>query len=102
MVLLASSVKQTEIDHYVALLGIGELLEGTTSADDVRRSKPAPISLLAYGSMWRPSLPAARCGVRTIALRSGGFPDAELAEFGALEICDGVGALIATWHARMT
>jgi membrane protein len=35
---LASSAKRDELDHYVGLLGIGELIAATTSIDDVDAS----------------------------------------------------------------
>ncbi len=40
-VVLASSAKRAEVDHYIQLLGIKHFLEGSTCADDVLKSKPA-------------------------------------------------------------
>jgi beta-phosphoglucomutase-like phosphatase (HAD superfamily) len=40
-VLLASFAKQSEIDHYVDLLDVRDLISGTTSGDDVAKTKPA-------------------------------------------------------------
>src|SRR5882757_7782808 len=40
-VLLASSAKDTEVEHYVRLLDVQRFLTATTSADDVANSKPA-------------------------------------------------------------
>jgi beta-phosphoglucomutase-like phosphatase (HAD superfamily) len=40
-VLLASSAKQSEVDHYVKLLQVQPLLNATISADEVEASKPA-------------------------------------------------------------
>ena len=41
-ILLASSARQSEVDHHVDLLGCRDLLAATTSKDDVEHSKPAP------------------------------------------------------------
>ncbi len=39
---LASSGKRTEVDRYTEILGIGDLVDVATSADDADRSKPHP------------------------------------------------------------
>jgi HAD superfamily hydrolase (TIGR01509 family) len=92
-VVLASSSDQAEVDHYVQLLRVAELLRATTSADDVEKSKPAPdifatalqktsakaaANTMAIGDTPYDVSAAAKCGIRTIALRSGGFTDEEL------------------------
>src|SRR5579871_4370069 len=41
-VVLASSAKQEELDHYVALMEVGDIVYVTTSSDDADQSKPAP------------------------------------------------------------
>lgn len=41
-ILLATSGKKSETDHYIKLLGIEDLIEGKTTADDADHSKPAP------------------------------------------------------------
>lgn len=39
---LASSSNPDEVEYYVELLGIGKMLEGTTSKEDAQFSKPSP------------------------------------------------------------
>jgi HAD superfamily hydrolase (TIGR01509 family) len=39
---LASSSNPDEVEYYVELLGVGDLLEGTTSKEDAEFSKPSP------------------------------------------------------------
>ena len=39
---LGSSSDQEEVEYYTQLLGVGELLEGTTSKSDAEFSKPSP------------------------------------------------------------
>jgi membrane protein len=100
-VLLASSSEQTEVDHYVDLLKIGALLNGTVSKDDVANSKPAgdifaaalakvfPLAVsetLAVGDTPYDVEGALRSEIRTIAVRSGGFSEEVLADAGAAYI----------------
>jgi HAD superfamily hydrolase (TIGR01509 family) len=107
-VVLASSSDQAEVDHYVHLLRVEELLRATTSADDVERSKPAgdifasalqktsskdPQSTIAIGDTPYDAIAAAKCGIRTIALRSGGFTDDELLSGHPIAIYEDVGDL---------
>jgi membrane protein len=109
-VLLASSAKARELEHYISLLKVKDFLVNTTSADDVESSKPAadifasalekvrPIpanDTLAVGDTPYDVLAARKCGIRTIAVRSGGFPDSELAAAGPMGIYDSVGALLS-------
>jgi phosphoglycolate phosphatase-like HAD superfamily hydrolase len=77
----------------VQLLDVKDLLRATTSADDVEKSKPAGDIFasalqktsskardrtIAIGDTPYDAIAAAKCGIRTIALRSGGFTDDEL------------------------
>jgi phosphoglycolate phosphatase-like HAD superfamily hydrolase len=39
---LASSSDPEEVDYYTQLLGVGELIEGSTSKEDAEFSKPSP------------------------------------------------------------
>jgi phosphoglycolate phosphatase-like HAD superfamily hydrolase len=107
---LASSAKQEELEHYVRLLGIGDLLAGVVTSQDVDQSKPAgdifavalqkldPIparQTLAVGDTVYDVLSAKRNGIDTLALRTGPFTDSELQEAGALAIYDNVAAILA-------
>ncbi len=98
-VILASSASQDEIDHYVELLGAGERIAGATTSDDAEQTKPHPelvqTALDKYGS-GGPALmlgdstwdvkAAKAAGVPTLALLTGGFPEAELREAGAVAV----------------
>jgi phosphoglycolate phosphatase-like HAD superfamily hydrolase len=108
-VLLASSAKQEEVDHYVDLLGVRALISGTTSGDDVEKTKPAgdiflnalakvaPISaseVIAIGDTPYDAAAARKARIETIAVRSGGFPDSSLSDAGASAIYDSVGEIL--------
>ncbi len=105
-VILASSAKEEEVDHYLDLLEARELVEGWTTAADVERTKPHPDLILAAlekvgndgpalmvgDSTW--DVKAAKAaGVPTLAVLTGGFSEAELREAGASEVVRSVDAL---------
>jgi len=109
-VVLASSASKEELEHYIDLLDIGEIVAETTSADDVANTKPAPdIFATALGKVAPLSADevivvgdtpydveaAAKCGIGSIAVRSGKFSDEVLREAGALALYDDVAALLA-------
>jgi len=97
-VMVASSAAKAEVDHYVELLKITAMLTGVVTKDDVANSKPAgdifaaalakvfPMAAsetLAVGDTPYDVESALRSGVKTIAVRSGGFSGETLAEAGA-------------------
>jgi HAD superfamily hydrolase (TIGR01509 family) len=105
-VILASSAKTEEVEHYVNLLGARELVAGWTTAADVERTKPHPDLLHAAlekvgdggpavmvgDSTWDVKA-AEAAGIPTLAVLTGGFSEAELREAGANEVVKSVGAL---------
>jgi HAD superfamily hydrolase (TIGR01509 family) len=105
-VVLASSAKSHEVDHYLDLLQARERVDGWTTAADVERTKPHP-DLVAAGleragggpgvmvgdSTWDCEA-ARRCGVPTIGLLTGGFSDQELVKAGAEVVFESIAALI--------
>jgi membrane protein len=109
-VVLASSASQEELEHYIDLLDIRDIVAETTGADDVASTKPAPdIFATALGKV-APLRPdqvivvgdtpydveaAAKCGIGAIAVRSGKFPDDVLRAAGALALYDDVADLMA-------
>lgn len=101
-IVLASSAHGWEIERHLRLLNIEQLVDGYTTRDDVERSKPCPDiftralelagmaadrAVTVGDSPWD-ALAAARAGIRTIGVRSGGFPDAALRKAGCLAIYD--------------
>ena len=98
---LASSGKADEVDHYQRVLGIEGLVDCRTTADDVVHSKPKPdvfISVLrllghlapdeavAIGDTPYDIGAAKKMDLATIALLSGGFPEEDLREAGAVAV----------------
>jgi HAD superfamily hydrolase (TIGR01549 family) len=98
-VVLASSAKQDEVDHYLELLGVDDL-EHTTSAD-VETTKPAPDLVEAalakagadsgadafmLGDSVYDCEAAKRAGIPTVGLLTGGFSEQELRDAGAIRV----------------
>ena len=105
-VVLASSAKEDEVDHYLDLLDARELIDGWTSAADVEQTKPEPdlieVALEKAGgdgpavmvgdSIW--DIKAAEAaGLPTLAVLTGGFSAAELREAGAGRVVESIGEL---------
>jgi len=105
-VVLASSAKQEEVDHYLDLLDARELVDGWTTSADVESTKPDPDLVAAarekagggeavmLGDSTWDCIAAARCNVPTVGLLTGGFSEEELLEAGASCVYDSIGALI--------
>jgi HAD superfamily hydrolase (TIGR01549 family) len=95
---LASSGKRDEIDHYLDLLDARDLVEAWTTSADVERTKPDPDlvhaavdkagggeSVLVGDSTWDCEA-AARAEVPTVAVLTGGFSEQELRQAGAVAV----------------
>jgi HAD superfamily hydrolase (TIGR01509 family) len=116
---LASSAKQHEVDHYLDLLGARELADGWTSSADVERTKPEPDlvaaavdkageataqpatsearrreAVMVGDSTWDCEA-AGRAGIATVGVLTGGFSDAELRDAGAVCVFERLEDLLA-------
>ena len=105
-VILASSAKQEEVDHYLDLLEARELVDGWTSSADVEATKPEPDlvhaalakagndqpSVMVGDSVWDVEA-AKRAGLPTLAVLTGGFSEAELREAGAAQVVESIAEL---------
>jgi HAD superfamily hydrolase (TIGR01509 family) len=94
-VVLASSAKADEVDHYLDLLDARDLVDAWTDSSDVEATKPEPDlvraamdkagdsdAVMVGDSIWDCEA-AARAEIETIAVLTGGFSEAELREAGA-------------------
>ena len=102
-VILASSAKQEEVDHYLDLLEARELVDGWTTSADVEATKPEPDlvhaalekagsdnpAVMVGDSVWDVEA-AKRAGLPTLAVLTGGFSEAELREAGALQVVESI------------
>jgi HAD superfamily hydrolase (TIGR01549 family) len=97
-VVLASSAKQEEVDHYLDLLDARELADDWTTSADVEATKPEPDLVAAamdkagngdavmVGDTTWDCEAAKRADVPTVAVLTGGFSKAELREAGAAAV----------------
>jgi HAD superfamily hydrolase (TIGR01549 family) len=92
---LASSGKRDEVEHYLDLLDARELVEAWTTSADVTQTKPDPDlvhtavdkvgggeAVMVGDSTWDCEA-AARADVPTVAVLTGGFSEQELRQAGA-------------------
>jgi HAD superfamily hydrolase (TIGR01549 family) len=110
-VVLASSGKPDELAHYKKLAGIEDLVDTETTSADAEKSKPHPDIFLAaldglppdqaivVGDSPYDAEAAAKAGLRTIGLLSGGFPEAVLREAGCIALYCDPAALLAGYDA---
>ena len=97
-VVLASSAKAQEVDHYLDQLDARELVDGWTTSDDVERTKPEPDlvaaavekagggdAVMVGDSTWDCES-AERAGLPVVAVLTGGFSESELRDAGAVEV----------------
>jgi phosphoglycolate phosphatase-like HAD superfamily hydrolase len=109
-IVLASSAKPDEVEHYLDLLDARELADGWTHSGDVERTKPEPDlvaaaiekagardgAVMVGDSTWDCEA-AGRARIPTLAVLTGGFSEAELRDAGAdrvfkslSELCAGI------------
>jgi HAD superfamily hydrolase (TIGR01509 family) len=97
-VVLASSAKPDEVDHYLDLLDARDLADGWTTSGDVEATKPEPDlvkaavdkagaddAVMVGDSTWDCEA-AGRAGLTTVAVLTGGFSEDELRDAGAVAV----------------
>jgi HAD superfamily hydrolase (TIGR01549 family) len=98
-VVLASSAKDWEVEHYIELLGAEEIVDAWTTSADVEQTKPEPDlikaalekvdadgeAMLIGDTVWDVEA-AKRAGVETLAVLTGGFSEQELRDAGARDV----------------
>jgi HAD superfamily hydrolase (TIGR01509 family) len=108
-VVLASSAKEKEVEHYLDLLDARELADSWTTSADVEATKPEPDlvkaalarvdgdngeAVMVGDTPWDVRA-AKKAGVDTVAVRTGGFGVDELRESGAVAVFESVAELCA-------
>lgn len=110
-VAVATSAKQSEMDVYLDIAGVRDLVDVATSSDDAERSKPAPDifeaalkklgmdgpDTVAIGDTPYDAQAAAQASIPTIGLLCGGFAEADLLKGGCIAVYPGPGALLASF-----
>ena len=99
VVVLASSAKEWEVEHYLELLDAAEIVDAWTTSADVEQTKPEPDliraalekadaegdPILIGDSVWDVEA-GRRAGVETLAVLTGGFSEQELRDAGARDV----------------
>ena len=104
-VILSSSAKADEVEHYVDLLEARERVAGWTTSADVEETKPEPDlveaalaragtreAVMVGDSIWDAEA-AKRAGIPTVGVISGGYSESELRAAGAAEVLESVAEL---------
>ena len=98
VVVLASSAKEEEVDHYLDLLEARDLADAWTTSADVESTKPAPdliavamakareLTAVMVGDTTWDVKAAERADVKTIGVLTGGFAESELLGAGAVAV----------------
>jgi HAD superfamily hydrolase (TIGR01549 family) len=99
VVVLASSAKDWEVEHYIELLDAKSIIDAYTTSADVESTKPEPDlikaalekadtdgeAMLIGDTVWDVEA-ASRAGVETLAVLTGGFSEQELRDAGARDV----------------
>jgi phosphoglycolate phosphatase-like HAD superfamily hydrolase len=114
-VAIASSAKKDELDKYLDIARIADLIEVTASSEDAEESKPAPdifetvlkklkiegADAVAIGDTPYDASAAGKAGVATIGVLCGGFTEASLRAAGCADIYPGPAALYARFEKSL-
>jgi HAD superfamily hydrolase (TIGR01549 family) len=105
-VVLASSAKPDEVEHYLDLLDARDLADGWTHSGDVEKTKPDPDLVAAavekagggeavmVGDSTFDCEAAKRAGIPTVAVLTGGFSEGELEDAGASHVFPSLSELL--------
>jgi phosphoglycolate phosphatase-like HAD superfamily hydrolase len=106
---VASSAKKDELSKYLEIAGIGDLVDVTTSSDDVEESKPAPDifeavlkklgveghDAVAIGDTPYDAEAARKAKIAIVGVLCGGFTQSSLRQAGCVQVYPGPAALLA-------
>jgi HAD superfamily hydrolase (TIGR01549 family) len=111
-VAIASSAKKDELDKYLNIAAIADLVDVTASSEDAEESKPAPdifqvvlkrlklegADAVAIGDTPYDASAAGKAGIATVGVLCGGFTEASLREAGCVDVYPGPAALFARFE----
>jgi phosphoglycolate phosphatase-like HAD superfamily hydrolase len=114
-VAIASSAKKDELDEYLDIARIADLVHVTTSSDDAEESKPAPdifevalkglgikgADAVAIGDTPYDAAAAGKAKIATIGVLCGGFTEVSLRQAGCVQVYPGPAALLACFGGSL-
>jgi HAD superfamily hydrolase (TIGR01549 family) len=106
---IGSSAKKDELDKYLEIARIADLVDVKTSSEDAEESKPAPDifeivlqklgmkggDAVAVGDTPYDAVAARKAGIQTIGVLCGGFTESSLREARCVEVYSGPATLYA-------
>ena len=106
---IGSSAKREELDDYLGIACIADLIDVAISSEDVEQSKPEPdifqavllnlgiaaSDAIAIGDTPYDAEAAGKAGIQTIGVLCGGFTEADLRKAGCVAVYPGPGAILA-------
>jgi beta-phosphoglucomutase-like phosphatase (HAD superfamily) len=112
---VGSSAKKDELDQYLDIARIADLVEVKASSEDAKESKPAPDifqvvlkkleiegrDAVAIGDTPYDAVAAGKAKIATIGVLCGGFNEGSLRRAGCVEIYPGPAALFACFEASL-
>lgn len=112
-VAVASSAKKSELEVYLDIAGVKDLIDVATSSEDAEQSKPAPdifqVALRKLGIEGPEAViigdtpydaeAARKAGIPSIGMLCGGFTEEDLRKGGCVAVYPGPGALLACFGA---
>ena len=112
---IGSSAKKDELDEYLDIARIADLVEVMASSEDAKESKPAPDifqvvlkklqiegrDAVAIGDTPYDATAAGKANIATIGVLCGGFTEDSLRRAGCVEIYPGPAALFARFEASL-
>jgi HAD superfamily hydrolase (TIGR01549 family) len=114
-VAIASSAKKDELEKYLDIAGIADLVDVTVSSEDVEESKPAPdifevalkklgidgTEAVAIGDTPYDASAAGKAGITTIGVLCGGFTEVSLRAAGCVDVYPGPAALFVRFGSSL-
>lgn len=105
---IATSAQRKELEEYLKIAEIEDLVEESSSADDADRAKPnpdifeatlkklglQPHEVLALGDTPYDAEAAGKAGIWTVGVQTGGWSERELLEAGCIEVYKDVAELL--------
>ena len=114
-VAIGSSAKKDELDKYLEIAGIADLVDAKTSSEDAEESKPAPdifeivlkklgmegSDAVAIGDSPYDAEAAGKAKIATIGVLCGGFTEDALRRAGCVDVYPGPAALFAQFAGSL-
>lgn len=114
-VAVASSAKKDQLDQYLDIARIADLVDEATASGDVQESKPAPdvfeavlkklkikgADAVAVGDTPYDAEAARKAGVKPIGVLCGGFLEAELRDAGCVDVYPGPASIYCRFDTSL-